>query len=211
MNPWLTIWTQPRATIAEIVRENPNRSIWWLSAIYGFSSILNSFQTALLGNKLNIAAIFLIAIVLCPIWGYISFSIWSWVVSFTGKLFKGAGTFKEIRAAYAWSCVPLIVNVLLWFLLAALFGRALFTEMKETQTFTQAQVTLLFGILIIRIAVAIWSIVIYLNALAEVQKYSVLRAIGNVIVAAVIVAIFFYLLLLIGFSGVTATNLRWSL
>jgi hypothetical protein len=47
----------------------------------------------------------------------------------------------------------------------------------------------LFCVLIGKVVLAIWSLVIYLNALAEVQQYSVLRAIGNVIIAGIVVGI----------------------
>ncbi len=35
-NPWLTIWTAPRATIAQIVKANPDRFLWRITGAYGF-------------------------------------------------------------------------------------------------------------------------------------------------------------------------------
>lgn len=186
-NPWISIWRNPRATIAKIVATNPNRSLWLLAAIYGFSSLLNLFQSASLGQSMGVAAIFLVALILSPFWGYAAFAVWSWVVSWTGKLFKGKGTFQTVRTAYAWSCVPLVFNIPLWLLMAALFGHQLF--LSEGVTTTDGMITFLFLILIAKIALAVWSIVIYLNGLAEVQKYSILRAVGNVIVAGIIVGV----------------------
>ena len=200
-NPWVSIWTSPRSTIARIVQENPNRGLWWLAFIYGFSGLLNTFQSMFLGRQFGLLALFLIAAVLGPLWGYVSFSVWSWVVSWTGKWLKGAGEFKTVRAAYAWSCFPLIVNVVLWFALAALFGRSLFTDISEGYPLTQGQMAMMMAILLIRLVVAIWSLVIYLNALAEVQKFSVLRAIGNVVIAGVLIAIVFYLAVFLLFGG----------
>ncbi len=204
-NPWKTIWTEPRATIASIVAENPNRSLWCLAAIYGFSSLLNTFQSIMLGINLRLPAIFLLALVLAPFWGYIAFSIWSWVVCFTGKWLKGTGSFQAVRAAYAWSCAPLIANIPLWFILAAIFGQQLFTNFSENYLLTDGQVTVLFAILIIRIAAAIWSIVIYLNALAQVQQFSILRSIGNVLIAGAIVGVAAYLLLILFFGAMGST------
>jgi hypothetical protein len=179
------------------VAENPNQSLWWLAAIYGFSSLLNTFQSMMLGFKVSLLGIFLLAAVFSPLWGYISISIWSWVVSLTGKWIKGVGEFKAVRAAYAWSCVPLIANIPLWFILAFLFGQQLFVNFSDSQALSQAQVALLFLILLIRIVAAIWSIVIYLNALAEVQRFTILRAISNVIIAGLLVGIAAYLILMI--------------
>lgn len=205
-NPWKSIWLSPRATIASVVAENPNRSIWWLASIYGFSSLLSTFQSLMLGIQLNLMGIFILAIVLAPFWGYAMFSIWSWVIYLTGKWFKGTASFKVARAAYAWSCVPLIANIPIWFVLAAIFGPQLFTNFSENYLLTNGQVTTLFGILIIRIAAAVWSLVIYLNALAEVQQYSILRAIGNVLVAGLIFAAAAYLFLVLFFGTLGAIN-----
>lgn len=185
-NPWLEIWIRPKATIRRIIQENPNRSLWLLSAIYGFVSLLNDAQALALGLKFSALAIFLIAVILSPLWGYAFLSFWSLVVYWTGKWFKGIGHFQTIRAAYAWSCVPVIINVLSWLVLAAFFRSRLFLINSGNSEISEALVYFLFFIFILRLIVAVWSLVIYLNALAEVQKYSVLKAIFNVIVTSLL-------------------------
>jgi len=196
-NPWLSIWTEPRATIARIIQVNPNRGLWWLAAIYGFSSLLNSFQSVSFGHRIGLLQIFILALVLSPIWGYLGFSIWSYFVLIAGKLFGGKGSFKEIRAAYAWSCVPLLFNACLWIVLALCFGNALFMSMPDADPLTQTQVTILVIVLLVRLVTAIWAIVIYVNTLSEVQKFSVLKTIGTIFVSAICVGIIFYLVLLL--------------
>ena len=185
-NPWLEIWTRPRATIRRIVHENPNRSLWLLAAIYGFGSLLNNAQTLALGQNFSPLAIFLFAAILSPLWGYAFLSIWSAAVYWIGKAFKGSGTFQTVRAAYVWSCVPFVLNILSWIALAALFGGQLFMLSTGNEQLSEPMTFFLFFILIVRLAVAIWSLVIYLNALAEVQNYSILRAIFNVITASIL-------------------------
>ncbi|HEX2583261.1 MAG TPA: YIP1 family protein [Chlamydiales bacterium] len=201
-NPWLKIWVEPRATIARLLQESPDRGFWILAIIYGFSSSLNWFQSMMMGQRMGVALIFMMGMILSPLWGYLGFSIWSWVVHFTGKWLKGKGTFKEVRFAYAWSCFPLIVNVVLWFLLAALYGRSLFANFApESQVLSNREVGILFVILLFRITSAVWSLVIYLNVLAQVRQYSVLRAIGNVLIAGLIIAAVFYSMIWVGYSA----------
>ncbi len=214
-SPWISIWTRPRATIARIVADNPNKSLWLLAAIYGFSSLLNSCQSMSLGSSLSPLAILIIALVLAPLWGYISFSVWSAAVYWTGKWFKGDADYRCVRAAYAWSCVPIAVNVPLWLLMIVLFGGQLFVNFPEGYQLSDGMITVLFFILISKVVLAIWSLVIYLNALAEVQQYSVLRAIFNVIVAGLIVSVVLALLwLLLLFSlgvSVEEPKTAWQL
>jgi len=192
--PWLSIWTRPRATISQITAENPYRSLWLLAAIYGFCSLMNLFQSMTLGTALGTAGILILAIVLAPFWGWINLSIWSGFVFWIGKWFKGDGSFATVRSAYAWSCVPLIVNIPLWLLMVILFGHQLFLNFPNAHLLSNGEMMLLFAILVIKVVLAIWSLVIYLNALAEVQKFSVLRAICNVVVAGVVVGIIVFVL-----------------
>ena len=188
-SPWVAIWSEPRATIRKIVEENPKKSLWILAAIYGFSSLLDSFQSAALGNQVGVVDIAIIALALTWIWGYVVFSIWSWVICWTGRLLKGQGDFPKVRAAYAWSCVPLALNGILWIVLILVFGQPLFSNVPMERFLSSGQVALLFIVLTCKVILAIWALVIYLNALSEVQQYSVLRAIGNVILAGIIVGI----------------------
>lgn len=208
-NPWFSIWTRPRATIAGIIAENPDRSIWWLASIYGFCSLMNMFQSIALGSAMGTFGILILAIVISPIYGYLSFSIWSWFVYRVGSWFKGQGTFKTVRAAYSWSCVPIILNIPLWLLMVMLFGHQLFLNFPDAHLLPTSLVILLFVILIAKVVLAVWSLVIYLNALAEVQSFSVLRAILNVVVAGLILAVVFFILwslLIYALGGVAASS-----
>lgn len=193
-NPWFSIWCHPRATVGRIVAENPNRSLWWLAAIYGFCSLMNMFQSMALGSTLSIPAILILAVILAPFWGWINFSVWSAFVFWIGKWFKGRGHFTAVRSAYAWSCVPILVNVPLWLLMVILFGHQLFLNFPNAHLLPGSQVLLLFVILIAKVVLAIWSLVIYLNGLAEVQQYSILRAILNVVVSGVILGVILFVI-----------------
>lgn len=188
-NPWLSIWTQPRATIRRIVEENPNRSLWLLAAIYGFVSLINNAQTLALGQSIHIGIISFLVVILAPFWGYAFFSIWSAIVCLVGKLFKGQASFAKIRAAYAWSCVPFIFNLILWVALIIIFGQKLFMLNTISEQISEPLMLFMFFVLVARLVLAVWSLVIYFNALAEVQQYSVLKAILNVVISALLMAV----------------------
>lgn len=189
MNPWLSILTQPRATISSITAENPKRGLWILAWIYGFLSLLNCFQTLTLGHSLSLFSILLLAVVFAPIWGIIVFGIWSWVVYCIGKLLKGQATFSYVLSAYAWSCVPLILSMALWIVLLFAFGSSLFQNFPESLPMQGGQIFILFAVLVTKVIVAIWSLVIFINALAEVQGFSIARSILSIVLSWVAIAI----------------------
>lgn len=189
MHPWKTIWTQPSATIREIVKENPNRSLWLLAALYGFPSLLNSFQSIFAGYFWPALPIFIMALILSPLWGYVVLSFVSVLVFWTGKWFRGKGSFREVRAASAWGCVPFMASSAVWVIWILAFGRRLFVPEWTMTPLTSMEMGLFFLGMLVKLVAFIWAIVIYLNALAEVQKFSMGRTIGNVIVSAILVVI----------------------
>lgn len=193
-NPWLSMWIKPRETIRTIVSTNPKKRLWALSWLYGFSTVLYFFQIYGVGSTMGLWLILLSAFVVGPFWGYVSFSIQSWVVQQTGKLLKAKSDFSAIRAAMAWSCVTFWVNVVLWGFLCLYFGHSLFEHFPGGRPLTSLDVTVLMLVMVCKLAAGIWSLVIYLRSLSEVQNYSIGLAIVNVIMTMVI---FFILTILL--------------
>ncbi len=187
-NPWLTIWTRPRETIRSIVQENPKRSLWLLAFIYGLASLVGNYQSISFHSKISFSIWIVAMIALAAVWGYAIFAIWSYVIVWVGKIFKGKADFQAARAAYAWSCVPLIGSLFLWGLLWVFFPQIVISGGSPEIMVTGFSAIALFLIVLGKAALSIWSLVIYLQALAEVQQFSVLKAIGNVILGAVAVA-----------------------
>jgi hypothetical protein len=187
-NIWRTVWTEPRETISRLVM-NPlaRKTFWALAAVYGFCSIMNLFQAASAGFALSTFEMILASVIIAPVWGYIVFSFWSWVVTLVGRWFNGKGSFAQIRTAYAISCVPMAVTAALWLFMVLLFGQELFMSFPDAFLLTNVQLAVIFAILLSKVVLAVWSLVIYINALSEVQQYSVLRTILTIITAGIIV------------------------
>lgn len=191
--PWLSMWVHPRATIQSVVNENPRKSIWLLAWLYGFNALLNVFQTIPIATQIGLIPMFLIAFLLAPLWGYVFFAIWGAVVVWVGRLFKGKGTFETVRAAYAWACVPMIGSVALWLILVFFYGKVLFLGMPE-HFVSDSQAFALLGIFVVKLVFSIWTLVLFVQALSQVQHFSILRSIGNLVVAAIALILAFYLL-----------------
>lgn len=202
-NPWLSIWTKPRLTIAEIIHTNPSYRFFFLCFIYGFMALLNAGQRASLGNVNSAGAIILTSAILGFFVGFVAFSIYSLLLTWTGKWIGGKGSYREIRAAVAWSNVPVVVDLVVWLALAAVLGSTVFTEdfarviyyqTSEGGMFLLPEPRLLLVVGFIRLALSIWSLIIFLLGLSEVQGFSVFKAILNalfsifVVVAAVWIA-----------------------
>jgi Yip1 domain len=197
INPWVKIWTKPRETIRAIVQFNPKFRILYLAGIYGFPLMLNFAQSASLSESVSLPVIFVLALLLSVPIGMISFTVSSALVYWVGKLLRGQGSFLGIRAAIAWSNVPNIGTILTWLFLIGAFGAQLFFRGFTEMPFRGAAAVYANCALLVQAILSIWSFVLLIRGVQEVQKYSVWRAIVNIVLSFVIVCIAMWILLVI--------------
>ena len=187
LNPWFSIWTQPRATIQQIVDSDPGQSVLILAGISGFASTLDSVRDTGLGDGIPWFYIVLICALIGSLLGIVGLYVFSFLLHWTGKWLDGRASQPLIRAAGAWAQVPIIWGLLLWVPLIALFGQDLFRSGSfglESNPFSPYLPPILATLLVLEV----WSFVLSLHCLAQVQGFSVWKALGNyVLVIAVVV------------------------
>lgn len=189
LNPWLSMWMQPRATIQQIIDDDPKKLVLLLAACSGVFETLSRASERSTGDNLDLPIIFAMAIILGPIGGIIGLYISGALIGWTGRWIGGKASFVQVRAAIAWSMVPFLWLSLLWIPELILFGREMFTtEMPRTQASDFLVFTLIsFGV--VEIAGGIWTVIVYLKSLGQVQGFSAWKALGNVLLAAFVVIV----------------------
>jgi hypothetical protein len=131
-NPYLTIWTQPRLTIRQIVNQDPRYRVILLVVVAGELGALANLMAAP-PMAFTIGAhpisqfsphvwrmIRLGGLIIWPLLAIVFLYIQGALIRWTGGLLGGTGKSVEVRAALAWSRIPGIVNT-------ALYGLALAT------------------------------------------------------------------------------------
>ncbi len=183
LTPWTSIWTRPRETIREIVFSNPTRSVLLLTALAGFSTALDNASIASMGDTLDLVMIFGIVAIVGPIGGIIGLYIGAALLRWMGMWIGGAASSMDIRAAMAWSNVPIIWALLLWIPKFFLFGRELFTSDTPKIDASERLIYSFLGFGVIEVLVSIWAFIIFLKCLGEVQGFSAWKALGNTLLA----------------------------
>lgn len=189
LNPWFSMWTRPRETIQQIIDTNPEHSVIFLAAITGFARALDQASVKHLGDSLDWTMIFLLAVIAGVMIGILSLFISSALIRWTGSWLKGKARAQEIRAAIAWSGVPLIWMLLLWLPKLTLFGQELFTSEAPIISSDPTLIFILFGFVLIQITATIWSLVLFFKCLGQVQGFSAWKAVGNTVLAWIIVLV----------------------
>ena len=189
LNPWVSMWTKPRATIQQIVDTNPQRLVLLLAAAAGFGQALDRASINSIGDRVDWPVIFIVAAVGGPIAGLIGLYIGGALIHWTGTWIGGKTSAENIRAAIAWSSVPMLWALLLWIPELALFGQELFTA--ETPVIdadtTLNSAFLAFGA--VEVTIGIWTLIVYLKCLGQVQGFSAWKALGNSILAGLVIIV----------------------
>ena len=189
LNPWFSIWTQPRDTIQQIVDEDPTNMVLLLAILpiliqwFGFVSIsmLNGVSLSIVPISINLVVGLIFSIVFL----YLNGAVTRW----TGKGLGGQASSVNIRAAIAWSMVPgiwILSFVLLSIALISLLDLAGFRSAGGMDSLSHF---VLIGYAVIVIVAMLWGIIIYLKMLSQVQGFSTWKALRNMLVSGLILAV----------------------
>ncbi len=185
-NPWFSIWTRARATIHEIVSSRINHRFFSLCFLYGLLVNFHTMQqTNMARLNVSIFGATLFALIFAFPVGWLSFTINAWLVRLVGRgLFKGRGSFLEVRAAVSWATVPYLVNLAIWVIFLGIFGMAIFSPY-----FILINIPVIEIALIIQLVTTVWSVVVLSQALGEVQKFSAWKGFFSVLLSWLIVVV----------------------
>lgn len=170
-----------RATIDS----NPRRLVLALAALSGFGSALDNASTSSIGdgNNIPVAAIVAISAVAGGLGGVLTLYIGGFVMKWAGRPLGGGATQVEVRAALAWSTVPLIWALPLWAPELALAGREMFTTTTPILSSNPLRAILLVLVVLLEVVFGLWSFVLFLKCLGEVHGFSAWKSLAAVLLA----------------------------
>lgn len=184
--PFISIWTEPRATIRRIVDSDPTRDVLALAAISpALGSLVGQWSAALNGTASQS--------VLWPLWvafnvalragfGIVGLYISGAILRWSGDLLSGTATSVEVRAALAWSQLPAIAAYLVM-LVGLLAG-------VPTPQLLPGQIPQIdpafYKVLVVVGVLGIWGFFINLKCIGEVHRFSAWRAFGAVLIPGLV-------------------------
>jgi Yip1 domain len=194
-NPYFTIWTRPRATIRGIVNTDRSYRVVPLAMIEGIAVAVKWAADLSAGDRFSLPVILTLVMVLGPIVGLLALYAAGWLLRLTGGA-GGRAKPGEIRAAMAWASVPSLVTLPIWIILIGLLGRRLFTA--EMQSLDSSLKLLLVHAAtgLLELVLAIWSFVLILKCLAEIQGFSAWKALASTILSLLVLVVPISLLVL---------------
>jgi hypothetical protein len=202
-NPFRTIWTRPRATIRGIVDTNPTLHVIPLAMIGGAIQSLDNAATRNAGDRLALPAILIMAIAGGSIGGVIGLYVGGWLLQVAGKWLGGRAEPEGVRAAIAWSTVPVVATIPIWLVQLGIAGHEMFTSQTPTLDANPGLWLVLLASFLVETVLGVWAFVLVLKCLGEVQRFSAWRALGSILLLAlvIVVPLLVLALLVIGSRG----------
>jgi hypothetical protein len=168
-SPWRTIWFSPRRTMRNILGTDDRPNWIPVVVIAAAATAVGSLQSGPAGSiDVNASLMPVIVGVLQMISGVI---VGPFLLAFVCGWFGGDADPSDIRQSVAWSYLPLGLTGLLQIPLLLLVGGG--AEEPSTGA-ALASLPLLIGVF----AGVVWSVVLQIVTLAEVQRFSILKSIA---------------------------------
>jgi hypothetical protein len=125
-------------------------------------------------------------LVVGAVWGVLQLHVIATSLYYVGKWTGAPARFADLRTALAWAAIPQVAILPLWVFGTLVFGRLLYVEpelaMARMPLAVLAQVLLGLATLLC----GGWWLVLQVFTVAEVQRVSAWRALGNLLAAVVI-------------------------
>jgi len=183
IKPWLSIWVKPKQTVRALINYNVKYRFFLLSLLYGLPTVLQMAQNLSLGSVFSLPAIILVSVILSPILGCIGLLLCTAFLTWTGRWLGGKGAFLEMRCGVSWTNATNLVTVLVWAALIAQFKEVIFYEGFARMPMTVNEASWLSIYFFVQLVVAVWSFVLLLYAVSEVHRFSIWKALLNIVIA----------------------------
>lgn len=188
-NPWLEIWYRPRTTIRRIVQWYPKRGVYVLAGVAGYGRYLDTASDQALGDNMDLLGVLGLGLILGPIGGVISLAISTFVIGFVARRLGGEAESDDVLSALAWAQAPAFISLAFWMLQIVLFGADLFKREIPLLEANPLFALLFIPLAAISLLVVLGQFVLTVLTLAEVNRFSIWRSIGTLLIAGLVVLI----------------------
>jgi len=189
MNALQEVWIRPRKVFREISNQPVGATDFLLSAAQGIVGFLAVAQMTDLGKSNGAGQIFLKAALDGSVNGIAIIWIQAWIYTWMGRRAGGGATRSQIIHVLAYGGAPLCGSLAIWCLAAALLGSEAFVQQASDQT-DNFVVLLMILQVVAHTLLGLWSVVLQIMGLSEMNKLPTRGAIGTFLVGLLLAALF---------------------
>ncbi|MBK8367927.1 MAG: YIP1 family protein [Bacteroidetes bacterium] len=191
------IWTSPRKIFKYINETNYEKYFYLLLFLAGVSRGFDRASTKNMGDNLPLLTIVGFSIVLGGLLGWISFYLYAALVSWTGNWLKAEGDTKSIFRILTYGMLPSVIGTFLLIPQIAVYGNELFKSEGDITSAGLIPNLVVYSCMFLEFALAIWTIILCVIGISEVQKLSIGKSIINALLPVIVILVPIALIMLL--------------
>ena len=189
------IWTNPSDTLNYILKNCPDRYVTILLVLGGIVRAITRASNRNMGDNMTTILVLAISIITGGLFGWITYYIYAWALSLTGKWLGGESNPSKFRTVIAWALIPSICSLILLIPELIIFGDDLFKSQTVYKSEFIRYSWIAFGLT--ELALSIWSITILVIGIGILQKFGIGKSILNMILPLLVLLIPIFAIVLI--------------
>lgn len=188
------VLTAPQRAFAFIVTYQYQRHLHVLLVLAGMTRSFDRAVRNNMGDTMSLWGIIGFSIVVGGLFGWLSYYLYAFFMSWTGKWLNGTAPTAALLRVLAYSTIPTVLGLLVLFAQIAVYGKTIFMEEGIILEEGTLQPFVFYGLVALEIGLSLWSVVLLVIGIAEVQRFSVGKAVLNVLLPFVLLIGFIVLI-----------------
>jgi len=183
------IWTSPQLVFKYLNDTRYDKFVWVLLMLAGIGNAFDRASARHIGDYFPLIGVLAIGIAGGVIFGWISYYIYAALLCWTGKWLKGKADTDSLLRMVSHAMIPLIVTLILLIPRISVFGNEMFqsdASIYETEVWSMV---IYYCISFIETILGLWSLVLIVIGISEVQKFSIEKSILNMILPVLILIV----------------------
>lgn len=194
------IWFYPRKVFRHINETGYSNYFYLLLTVSGIVSALQRKLDKGIEQD-DVIGIFVMAVIFGGLFGWIGTYVYASLISFTGRWIDGRAKTHRILRTIAYANIPFACSIFIYFIqLYFLQYDVLNTSFSENE-----QAVILYVLISLKTILTIWTFILCVIGIAEVQEFSILKAVLNLILPLLL------FLIPLGMFYLIAMGLKWAI
>ena len=181
------IWTSPRKVFKFINTYKYDKYVTGLLILAGITRTFDRASVKNMGDNYSIWGIIAFCIIIGALFGWITYYIYSALISWTGKWINGKGNTASILRVLSYALIPSIISLLLIIPQIVIYGNEIFKAEGDISSGGIVSNIIVYGSMIIEFTLGIWSLVLCIIGISEVQELSIGKSILNLVLPAIVI------------------------
>lgn len=181
------IWTSPREVFKFINTYKYDKHVTILLILGGITRTFDRASLKNMGDNFSLFGVIAFCIIIGALFGWITYYIYSALISWTGKWINAKGNTDSILRVLSYALIPSILSLLLLIPQIAIYGNEIFKSDGDLSSGGIISTIIVYGSMFIEFTLGIWSLALCVIGISEVQKLSIGKSILNLLLPAIVI------------------------